>query len=427
MRRSQVPLGFQQEHNKTKPEQYLEDPNVKFFKTHCEKKESEATADLLDVIDEFPVAGLIIFLRRRGVGYFLGGMRVTDQPPVPAAIILTLNGTKPHPIRRVYHPDDHCEYLRCPFGIINAPAPIIDNNRRDENIATIRLRLNGNVDKSIGGQLELENRETTDGTAVRAQREQEITEYQAERKRGRRSVAGTAGRRGGSGDDPQRQLVRPRAVEVLSHDRDEIADLPGTPRLRDSGVAAAESRRPWIHYGERTVLVEYWTGSGRVVRPSLGAKLLVGRENHLPWWLSTLPACEASRADLQVSDAQVTRATPVLRRLGTLLEIHAKRLLGSTSNNKCISATSEDTLRVRKGRVNRGTPRTPRQHRVGDPGGTRREPTAHDGSRTNFYHDEGLESQASALVALDVLVAPVIAPRPQPPQKNAANAIVRAR
>jgi hypothetical protein len=39
-------------------------------------------------------------------------------------------------------------------------------------------------------------------------------------------------------------------VEVLSHDRDEIADLPGTPRLqlRDSGVAAAESRRPWIHY-----------------------------------------------------------------------------------------------------------------------------------------------------------------------------------
>jgi hypothetical protein len=32
--------------------------------------------------------------------------------------------------------------------------------------------------------------------------------------------------------------------------------------------------------------------------------------------------------------------------------------------------------------VNRGTPRTPRQHRVGDLGGTRREPTAHDGSRT---------------------------------------------
>jgi hypothetical protein len=49
-------------------------------------------------------------------------------------------------------------------------------------------------------------------------------------------------------------LLRWRApsevVEVLSHDRDEIADLPGTPRLqlRDSGVAAAESRRPWIHF-----------------------------------------------------------------------------------------------------------------------------------------------------------------------------------
>jgi hypothetical protein len=59
-------------------------------------------------------------------------------------------------------------------------------------------------------------------------------------------------------------------VEVRSHDRDEIADLPGTPRLqwRDSGVAAAESRRPWIHYGEKAVLDEYWTGSGRVVRPS---------------------------------------------------------------------------------------------------------------------------------------------------------------
>jgi hypothetical protein len=73
----------------------------------------------------------------------------------------------------------------------------------------------------------------------------------------------------------------PEVMEVLSHDRDEIADLPGTPRLqlRDSGVAAAESRRPWIHYGERTVLVEYWTGSGRVVRPSLGAKLLVGQHS----------------------------------------------------------------------------------------------------------------------------------------------------
>jgi hypothetical protein len=69
----------------------------------------------------FQSAGLIIFLKRRGVGYFLGGMCVTDQPPVPAAIILILNGTKPHPIRRVYHPDDHCEYLRCPFGIINTP------------------------------------------------------------------------------------------------------------------------------------------------------------------------------------------------------------------------------------------------------------------------------------------------------------------
>jgi hypothetical protein len=71
-------------------------------------------------------------------------------------------------------------------------------------------------------------------------------------------------------------LLRWRApsevVEVLGHDRDEIANLPGTPRLqlRDSGVAAAESRRPWIHYGARTVLVEYWTGPGRVVRPSLG-------------------------------------------------------------------------------------------------------------------------------------------------------------
>jgi hypothetical protein len=56
---------------------------------------------------------------------------------------------------------------------------------------------------------------------------------------------------------------------------------PGDSRLqlRDSGVAAAESRRPWIHYGERTVLVEYWTGSGRVVRPSLGAKLLVGQHS----------------------------------------------------------------------------------------------------------------------------------------------------
>jgi hypothetical protein len=64
-------------------------------------------------------AGLIIFLRRSGVRYYLGGMRVTDQPP--AAIILILNGTRPHPIRRVYHPDDHCEYLRCPFGITNAP------------------------------------------------------------------------------------------------------------------------------------------------------------------------------------------------------------------------------------------------------------------------------------------------------------------
>jgi hypothetical protein len=30
--------------------------------------------------------------------------------------------------------------------------------------------------------------------------------------------------------------------------------------------------------------------------------------------------------------------------------------------------------------VNRGTPRTPRQHCVGDLGGTRGEPTAHDGS-----------------------------------------------
>jgi hypothetical protein len=34
--------------------------------------------------------------------------------------------------------------------------------------------------------------------------------------------------------------------------------------------------------------------------------------------------------------------------------------------------------------VNRETPRTPRQHRVGDLGGTRREPTAHDGSRTKY-------------------------------------------
>jgi hypothetical protein len=53
-----------------------------------------------------------------------------------------------------------------------------------------------------------------------------------------------------------------------------------------------------------------------------------------------------------------------------------------------LDQTSEDTLRVRKGRVNRGTPRgtsrTPRQHRVGDLGGTRREPTAHEGSRIKY-------------------------------------------
>jgi hypothetical protein len=34
--------------------------------------------------------------------------------------------------------------------------------------------------------------------------------------------------------------------------------------------------------------------------------------------------------------------------------------------------------------VNRGTPRRPRQHRVGDLGGTRRYPTAHDGSKTKY-------------------------------------------
>jgi hypothetical protein len=129
------------------------------------------------------------------------------------------------------------------------------------------------------GQLELENRETTDATAVREQMEQETAEYQAEQNDVRTSwriwwwSAAAASQATGTS---RALLLRWRApsevVEVLSHDRDEIADLPGTLRLqlRDSGVAAAESRRPWIHYGERTVLVEYWTGPGRVVRPSLG-------------------------------------------------------------------------------------------------------------------------------------------------------------
>jgi hypothetical protein len=41
-------------------------------------------------------------------------------------------------------------------------------------------------------------------------------------------------------------------------------------------------------------------------------------------------------------------------------------------------------LKMNENTVNRETPRTPRQHRVGDLGGTRREPTAHDGSRTKY-------------------------------------------
>jgi hypothetical protein len=45
--------------------------------------------------------------------------------------------------------------------------------------------------------------------------------------------------------------------------------------------------------------------------------------------------------------------------------------------------------------VNRGTPRTPRQHCVGDLGGTRGEPTAHDGSRTEAQGDTNLPAKGS--------------------------------
>jgi hypothetical protein len=57
-------------------------------------------------------AGLIIILKRRGVRHYLGGTRITDQPP--AAIIFIFferdETRNPHPIRRVYHPGNHCEH-----------------------------------------------------------------------------------------------------------------------------------------------------------------------------------------------------------------------------------------------------------------------------------------------------------------------------
>jgi hypothetical protein len=76
---------------------------------------------LLDVLDEFPACGtdnISETVRRWVLPWRNARYRSTT---VPAAIILILNGTKPHPIRRVYHPNNHCEYLRCPFGIINTP------------------------------------------------------------------------------------------------------------------------------------------------------------------------------------------------------------------------------------------------------------------------------------------------------------------
>ncbi|KAH0819224.1 hypothetical protein GEV33_003567 [Tenebrio molitor] len=195
------------------------------------------------------------------------------------------------------------------------------------------------VPETYEGQLELENREITHAAAVRAWMEQETAEYQAEQNDVRTQATGT------SRDLLLRWRAPSEVVKVLSHDRDEIADLrdeiadlpeeiadlPGTPRLqlRDSGVAAAESRRRWIHYGEKTVLDKYWTGSGRVVRPSLGAKLPVCRHS----------ACTRKRSDAWERSRGRKNHCPEYFCPGSRLD-----------------QTSEDTLQVRKGRVNRWNP-----------------------------------------------------------------------
>jgi hypothetical protein len=157
----------------------------------------------------------------------------------------------------------------------------VDDDRWDENIINIHLGLNGTVNKSIGvtpsqalmvyrvvtqGQLEPEDRETADVTAVRARMAEGTAEYQAEQKRrfdrrrcraqpyvvedlvmiriGSQPATGTS-----------RKLLPKwrgpfKVVEVLGHDRYKVADIPGTTRsqLRYSGVAAAEHMKPWIHY-----------------------------------------------------------------------------------------------------------------------------------------------------------------------------------
>jgi hypothetical protein len=75
-------------------------------------EELEAMAGLLDVFDEFPECGTDYNSETIGVRHYLGGTRITDQPP--AAIIFIFferdETRNPHPIRRVHHPDNHCEH-----------------------------------------------------------------------------------------------------------------------------------------------------------------------------------------------------------------------------------------------------------------------------------------------------------------------------
>ncbi|KAJ3620778.1 hypothetical protein MTP99_004700 [Tenebrio molitor] len=66
-------------------------------------EELEAMAGLLDVLDEFPECGTDYNSEMIGVRHYLGGSRITDQPP--AAIIFIFferdETRNPHPIRRM--------------------------------------------------------------------------------------------------------------------------------------------------------------------------------------------------------------------------------------------------------------------------------------------------------------------------------------
>jgi hypothetical protein len=124
-------------------------------------EELEAMAGLLDVFDEFPECGTDYNSETIGVRHYLGGTRITDQPPA-AIIFIFLNGTKHET------PIPYAAFITQTI------------------IANIRLGLNGKVHKSIEitasyalmryrqmtqGQLELENREIPHAAAARARGE----------------------------------------------------------------------------------------------------------------------------------------------------------------------------------------------------------------------------------------------------------------